>query len=386
MTREELSRHEREVRAQRMLLMGIGGLVVLVVAIIAFGWWRVYAARGSETVASVAGHNISLDEYARMVNFQQKNAEQQLQAMQSQYQAMSGSSAELAQLYQQQIQQLQLQLSLLPDQTLDGMINQELVRQEAAKRGNTVSQDEIDAQIKTIFGDQPTPQPVPSLTPAPGATPEPTTPPTPSPTPGPSPTPVPTADVQANVNSFVLTSGLTQNELRSLIEAQLLTQKLQTAIGDAVPTSAEQIHARHILVDTEDKAKEVIARLKAGEKFEDVAKAESTDTGTKDNGGDLGWFPKGTMVPEFDSVAFQLPVNTISDPVKTSFGYHLIEVVEKDPNRPLDPQALDQAKSQAYTDWMNKASSGPDVKRDLSQDQKDWVFQKIGWTPPSIGG
>ena len=385
MTREELSRHEREVRAQRWLLMGMGGLVVLVIAIVAFGWWRVYAARGSETVASVAGQSITLDTYARRLDFQRKNAEQQLQLMQAEYQANS-SNASVAQLYQQQIQQLQLGLSLLPDQTLDQMIDEQLVRQEAAKRGITVSQAEIDTEIKNTFGDQPTPVPVPTGTPAPGATPAPSAAPSPSPTVGPSPTPVPTADVQARVSSFLLSSGLSQSDLRSLIESQLLYQKLQTAIGDSVPTSAEQIHARHILVATEAEANAAIARLKAGDKFADVAKAVSTDTATKDKGGDLGWFPRGVMVPEFDAVAFKLPLNQISDPVKTTYGYHIIEVLEKDPNRPIDPQMLSQLRSQAFTDWLDKARTAPDVKRELSQGQKNWVFQKIGWTPPSAGG
>lgn len=384
-TREELSRHEREVRAQRWLLMGIGGLVVLVIAVMAFGWWRVYVARGSEVVASVGGQSITLDAYARRLDFQRKNAEQQLALMQAQYQANS-SNASIAQLYQQQIQQLQLGLSLLPEQTLDDMIDEQLVRQEAAKRGITVSQSEIDTEIKNTFGDQPTPVPVPTGTPAPGATPAPTAKPSPSPTPGPSPTPVPTADVQANVNSFLASSGLTQSEFRSLIESQLLYQKLQTAIEASVPTSQEQVHARHILVATEADAQAAIKRIKAGEKFADVAKAVSTDTATKDKGGDLGWFPKGIMVPEFDAVAFTLPVGQISDPVKTSYGYHVIEVLEKDPNRPLDPQMLDQLRTQAFNNWLAKARTAPDVKRALSQDQKNWVFQKIGWTPPSAGG
>ncbi len=384
MTREELSRHEREVRAQRWLLMGIAGLVVLVIAVVAFGWWNVYVAKGSETVASVGGQSITLDAYARRLDFQRKNAEQQLQLMQAQYQA-NASNASIAQLYQQQIQQLQLGLSLLPDQTLNDMIDEQLVRQEAAKRGITVSQSEIDTEIKNTFGDQPTPVPVPTGTPAPGATPQPTVTPSPSPTPGPSPSPVPTADVQARVSSFLQSSGLTQSELRSLIESQLLYQKLQTAIEASVPTSQEQVHARHILVATEAEAQAAIKRIKAGEKFADVAKAVSTDTATKDKGGDLGWFPKGIMVPEFDAVAFSLPVNQISDPVKTSYGYHVIEVLEKDPNRPLDPQMLDQLRTQAFTNWLDKAQAAPDVKRELSQDQKNWVYQKIGWTPPSAG-
>ena len=379
MTREELSRHEREVRAQRWLVMGIGGLVVVLVAIVAFGWWSIYVAKGSEVVASVGGQSITLDAYARRLNFERKNAEQQLQLMQAQYQANSGN-ASLAQLYQQQIQQLQMGLSLLPDQALSDMIDEQLIRREAAKRGITVSQSEIDTQIKNTFGDQPTPVPVPTATPAPGSTPAPT------PTAGPSPTPVPTADVQANVNTFLANSGLTMSEMRSLIEYQLLYQKLQSAMAAAVPTIQEQVDARHILVATEADAQAAIKRIKDGEKFAAVAKAVSTDTSTKDKGGDLGWFPRGIMVPAFDAAAFSLPVGKISDPVKTSYGYHIIEVLQKDPNRPLDPQMLDQLRTQAFTNWLSNAQTAPDVKRSLSQGQKNWVFQKIGWTPPSVGG
>jgi parvulin-like peptidyl-prolyl isomerase len=383
MTREELSRHEREVRAQRTLLMGIAGLVVLVIVIVAFGWWRVYYAKGSEAVASAAGHSISLDSYARRLDFQRKYSEQQLQLMQQEYQA--NTSSQLASLYQQQIQQMQFSLSLMPEQVLDQMISEELVRQEASRRGITASADEIDAEIKKNFGDQPTPVPQPTLTPAPGSTPQPTATPAPSPTPGASPTPAPTADVQARTDSFLLSSGMSLPEFRSLVESGIYYQKLQTAMGNEVPTTAEQVHARHILVDSEDKAKEAISKLKAGAKFEDVAKEYSTDTSTKDKGGDLGWFPKGAMVPEFDAAVFQLPVNQLSDPIKTTYGYHVIEVLEKDPNRPLDPQLLDQKKNQAVSDWLSQAGAGPNVKRDLSQDQKDWVYTKIKWTPPSLG-
>lgn len=383
MTREELTRHEKETRMQRMLLMGLGGVLLLAVFILAFGWWRVYVARGSEVVASVGSKNIAVDAYARRLDSQRKGVENQLQLMQAQYAANSGS--QLAQLYQQQIQQLQFTESLLPEQTLDQMIDEELVRQEAAKRGITASSDEIDQEIKKNFGDQPTPVPVPTITPAPGSTAAPTATPEPSPTPGASPTPVPTADVQARVSDVLLAYGFTNDEFRSIMSYEVLYQKLQDAMGAEVPTTAEEVHARHILVDSEDKAKQVLDQLKAGAKFEDVAKAMSTDTGTKDKGGDLGWFPKGQMIPEFDAVAFQLPVGQLSDPVKTTYGYHIIEVLEKDPNHPLTADELAQKKSQAVTDWLAKARTGPDVKRNLTDEQKQWVYDKIKWSPPPLG-
>ncbi len=111
----------------------------------------------------------------------------------------------------------------------------------------------------------------------------------------------------------------------------------------------EQARARHILIRmkgspvplaagkadlTEDEAlakiKDLRAKLLAGADFAAMAKAESDDSGSGANGGDLGTFGRGRMVPEFDQVAFILPVGQISEPVKTRFGYHLIKVEQRD--------------------------------------------------------
>jgi peptidyl-prolyl cis-trans isomerase C len=110
----------------------------------------------------------------------------------------------------------------------------------------------------------------------------------------------------------------------------------------------DEVKARHILIrmqgsrvpvreghkDLTDeealaKAKEVRAKIVAGAKFEDQAKAESDDTGSGENGGDLGTFGAGQMVPEFDAVVFKVPVGQVTEPIKTAYGYHLILVEER---------------------------------------------------------
>ena len=92
----------------------------------------------------------------------------------------------------------------------------------------------------------------------------------------------------------------------------------------------EQIHAHHILVETEDEAKAIIADLKSGANFEEIAKTKSKDPNAARNGGDLGFFAKAEMIPEFSDAAFALNVGQITQiPVKTHYGYHVIRLDEK---------------------------------------------------------
>jgi peptidyl-prolyl cis-trans isomerase C len=93
--------------------------------------------------------------------------------------------------------------------------------------------------------------------------------------------------------------------------------------------SEEEVRARHILLANEDDAKAVLAQLKGGADFAALAKEKSKDPGSAENGGDLGYFTKEQMVPEFAEVAFKLDKGQLSDPVKTQFGWHIIKVEDK---------------------------------------------------------
>src|ERR1700722_7782527 len=129
----------------------------------------------------------------------------------------------------------------------------------------------------------------------------------------------------------------------------------------------QEVHARHILVETEDEAKAIEAELKKGADFAELAKKKSKDPGAAD-GGDLGFFTKDQMVPEFSTVAFALEPGKISDPVKSQFGWHIIKVEEKRNRKAPD---FDQVKSQiepyvtrkAQADYVAKLREGAKIER-----------------------
>ena len=118
-------------------------------------------------------------------------------------------------------------------------------------------------------------------------------------------------------------------------------------------TGEQEVHARHILVETEDEAKAIAAELKKGADFAELAKTKSKDPGASD-GGDLGFFTKDQMVPEFSAVAFALEPGKISDPVKSQFGWHVIKVEEK---RARKAPEFEQVKAQIETYVTRKAQA-----------------------------
>src|SRR4051794_8810816 len=118
-------------------------------------------------------------------------------------------------------------------------------------------------------------------------------------------------------------------------------------------TGEQEVHARHILVETEDEAKAVAEELKKGADFAELAKKKSKDPGASD-GGDLGFFTKDQMVPEFSNVAFALEPGKISDPVKSQFGWHIIKVEEKRNRKAPD---FEQVKGQIETYVARKAQA-----------------------------
>lgn len=152
--------------------------------------------------------------------------------------------------------------------------------------------------------------------------------------------------------------ALQQAVLQREVGPTLTDENLQARFKADVASKPgeEEVHARHILVDTEDQAKKIIAELKKGGDFAALAKKYSTDPGAQ-QGGDLGFFKKGDMVPEFAAVAFSLKPGEYSQtPVHTQFGWHVILVEEKRvAPAPAYAEAREQLRQKAIQEGVQKS-------------------------------
>lgn len=180
--------------------------------------------------------------------------------------------------------------------------------------------------------------------------------------------------------SMLKAQGMTMDDAKKLVRENLLTKKAvdqnitvtDAQINDYLKAqhlalgAPAQVRARHILVKTQADALAIEAQLRKGADFAALAKANSQDPGSKDKGGELGWFGPGQMVPAFQKAAFALKPGQISAPVQTPFGWHVIQTEEV---KPLTKDlAVEQIKQQQeslqMTPFMNQLRSSANIKID----------------------
>lgn len=211
-------------------------------------------------------------------------------------------------------------------QVLQSMIDQVLITQAAAREGIVVTDAEIDAELRTQ------------------------------------------SDIAAGNNQtldqIVAAEGYTMDEYRGVIHDMLLTQKLSQVVAN-VPPVAEQVHARHILVADEATARNLLAQLQQGADFAQLAMQYSLDGSTAPSGGDLDWVSRGDLLqPEVENAVFSLQPGQMSpEPVKSSLGYHIIQVLERVQDRPLSQAALAEKKQQAFLTWLDGQRQAAVIER-----------------------
>ncbi len=350
-TQKHLARQEKERIQNRWITIGAVIVIVLIVGVLIYGILDQTVLQGGQPVAKVGPDIVTTEEFVASTRFyrwqlinQYNNTAQMMQVF--------GGDQQFGTYFQNQLDQITAQLST-PETagrtTLTTLIENELIRQEAKKLGITVTKEDLDAEIEKAFGFFPNGEPSPTvaptslptstlsanitqllatLTPAVPPTAEPTTEviPTDLPTAAPesvAPTAGPTLEPSATPTQYTkegfdklyneyLTTWkeikLGEQDIRKIYEDGLFRQKMSEIITKDIASVEEQVWARHILVDDLKGAEDVLKRLKNGENWISIAAEVSKDTSNKDQGGDLGWFGAGKMVPDFEKAAFALKV------------------------------------------------------------------------------
>jgi len=244
--------------------------------------------------ARVNGQPIYLVDYERQV---------------AQYQdALAASGVDIASPEgQERLRQMRAQI-------LDWMIEQVLIEQAAAGMGITVTDEEVQAAIAQLVQD---------------------------------------AGSQEAFQERLERSGMTLSDLQAQLRAELLRARVLERVQATVPERAEQVHARHILVDTRERAEALLGQIQAGADFAQLARTYSQDESTRDAGGDLGWFPRGVLLaPEVEEVAFSLQAGQVGPVVQSQFGYHIVQTLERKQDEPISPEHRQLLQDRAVQSWL----------------------------------
>jgi parvulin-like peptidyl-prolyl isomerase len=372
-SRRQQSKWQREQSRERSLYIAIGALLGVIALIFAGGLLYDNLVRANAVVAQIGTETITA---AQLVDEMQP-AIRGIQAQVKQ----AGPGANTSQYVESQKRDL-------PDQTLNDLIDTRLISQEATRRGLAVTPTELDdKQRQTVADFQAATNPSPTAVPTSAPEGAPTSVPTPPPTPdlNVTPTALPTLEpsaYDAALKDLLDRNGLTDTDLRNRLQENMLREKLTTAIGEEqVQPIQEQLHARHILVATQDQAQDVLNQLQGGADFAQLAQQVSTDPGSKAKGGDLGWFGRGVMNKPFEDAAFALQPGQLSPVVQSPNGFHVIQLLERDPARAVPADQLQQQRDKAFSDWLASRRSSADVKLELTQPERDWVLGRIGVRP-----
>jgi len=414
-SKKHFARIERE-RIQRRYIMIITIVIfVIVVILIGVGFVIEGVVKPAKPVAQVNDTSITTEEFQARVRYQRYlytaeylNTYQFIQSM------GDPNSFSYFEPYLLQIQN-ELEPEVIGLNTLNDLIDNALIREEAEARGIQVNRAEVEERINQIIfqyypDGTPTPAPTsfvlstPTLsalqmtlvppTPTEVITATPETEPTPTsteipevetgtesePTPTavpPTPTVYTESAYRQNYKDFMnyvkSNARISEEDIFTYYESLILREKVSEAVITDIPSEEEMLWARHILFQDvengEQRAKDFLARIQAGEDFGAVAQeisekdAENEEITVRYE--DLGWFGEGMMVEPFDAAARVLEVGKISEPVQTTFGWHVIQLLGRD-IQPRDQTDIDQLREQAFQEWLTakRAESKVDINPD----------------------
>lgn len=357
------SRAEQEARLQKLVVRGVIALIAVLIVAVGAAFAVEQLIIPNQVVATVNGEEITVQQFRDEYILERTRLSLQLNQLQS-------AGFDLQQLSQQEPYSTWISEVNVPDQlglrVINDMVDNLLVAQEAARRDIQVDGDAVQKEIEAYFGFdptevaligvEPTASPEPTITPTPFVSPTPTSIPTATLTPTPSDAEEPAEDTEPTVTPqpTVVEPTLSAEEVRENFATRqedyrnyfsindVASDKLDTfferlaleaLLTDALVNQEDGLlfaDVRHILLDEEEQALAALEALQNGESFADLARANSTDTGSGFGGGELGEAFVGNYVREFRDAIESAEVGALVGPVESEFGYHILQVRSKE--------------------------------------------------------
>lgn len=215
-------------------------------------------------------------------------------------------------------------LAEVRQEILEGLIDEALVAQAGDELGVAVSDEELSAQLQAD---------------------------------------IEAGGGQAAFDEWLSSTGQTRQDYRAMLLRSLISQRVWDAVTADVPEAVEQVRARTIVVGSEAEALEILGLLDQGADFVTLVRERSLDQATRDNGGDLGWFPRGVVGLELEQAAFGLQPGEVSAPVAVGERFYIIQVVEREVARPLSSEMLVLLKQSKFEQWLEELRAAAVVER-----------------------
>lgn len=368
MTKKQRTRAEREARLNRWIIAGTIALGVLVVGILLYGYLAENVFKGRAPVATVNGVPITTADFqARVRHYRIVLQEQRnyYTALRMELDPTDPNTSFMLEYLNGQIRQIDSMLSeayatLLGKEVLDRMAQEEVIRQEATRRGIAVSQEEIDRAIEEQFGYDRDAAMAALLTP----TVVPTVPVTAETaltvTATPEPTPVPKEEFDRRYQEYVKTylkpSGLSEAKFRAMVEASLLYDKLRQAMAAELPQAMEQVQIRYFSLPTQEEAGQVAERLDKGEKWEEIAAEIKADEESQAYTSEPDWATRGFLAEQFGEEAantvWETPVQQYTAPLAGTDGrWYLVQVMGREV-RELESWLRSYEEQRVFQEWL----------------------------------
>ena len=379
-----LAQHEKEERQKRIIMIGTIAVLAIVVGLVVYGLISENVFKPKAPVLELGSHSISTSEFKQRVRYQRLNMVNQ--AIQMYQYGMPQYVTQLAN---------QLQPIMVAQSVMESLKSELVIMEEAEKLEIEITDEELEIEIQKLFGyfaeGTPTPAPTQEILPtstlteqqlalipdtatptvAPEETEEEEVEPSPTATqveaeeagePDPTATPIlqPTEytyelyqeNYKNTLNNLNLEISMEEETLLNMVVAYIYSERIMEVVTADVEGTQDNVWARHILVSDEETVQEVFGKLNEGGDFAELAKEYSTCPSST-SGGDLGWFSQDAMVEPFADAAFALEIGEVSEPVETSFGWHIIQVLGHE-ERTIDQATLDQMRQAAFEEWLNE--------------------------------